>query len=70
MLNYHIMIMSSEGHEDEDSNRGDVVAQEQQRIIEQTKRPAKETQAKRRDPDDRGEAVAQEQERINEEGKS
>jgi hypothetical protein len=68
MLNYHIMIMSSEGHEDEDSNRGDVVAQEQQRIIEQTERPAKETQAKRRDPDDRGEAVAQEQERITEEG--
>ena len=68
MLNYHIMIMSSEGHEDEDSNRGDVVAQEQERIIEQTERPAKETQAKRRDPDDRGEAVAQEQERITEEG--
>ena len=64
------MIMSSEGHKDEDLNRGDVVAQEQQRINEETERPAKETQAKRRDPDDRGEAVAQEQERINEEGKS
>ena len=61
------MIMSSDGHEDEDSNRGDVVAQEQQRIIEQTERPAKET--KRKDPDDRGEAVAQEQQRISEEGK-
>ena len=58
------MIMSSEGHEDED--RGDVVAQEQQRINEETERPAK---AKRKDPDDRGEAVAQEQKRIVEEGK-
>ena len=63
------MIMSSDGHEDEDSNRGDVVAQEQQRIIEQTERPAKATQAKRKDPDDRGETVAQEQQRISEEGK-
>jgi hypothetical protein len=32
------MIMSSEDHEDEDLNRGDVVAQEQQRIIEEGKR--------------------------------
>ena len=62
--------MSSEGNEDEDLNRGDVVAQEQQRMIEQTERPAKETQAKRRDPNDRGEAVAQEQKRITEEGKT
>ena len=64
-----IMIMSSESHEDEDLNRGEAVAQEQQRISEQTERPAKETQAKRKDPDDRGEAVAQEQQRISEEGK-
>ena len=60
------MMTSSEGHEDEDLNRGDVVAQEQQRINEETERPAK---AKRKDPDDRGEAVAQEQKRIVEEGK-
>ena len=59
--------MSSEGHKDEDLNRGDVVAQEQQRINEETERPAKET--KRKDPDDRGEAVAQEQQKITEEGK-
>jgi hypothetical protein len=38
LLNYHIMIMSSEGHEDEDSNRGEAVAQEQQRISEEGKR--------------------------------
>ncbi len=60
------MIMSSEGHEDEDLNRGEAVAQEQKRINEETERPAK---AKRKDPDDRGEAVAQEQKRIVEEGK-
>ena len=60
------MMMSSEGHEDEDLNRGDVVAQEQERINEETERPAKE---KRKDPDDRGEAVAQEKQRISEEGK-
>jgi hypothetical protein len=63
------MIMSSDGHDDEDLNRGEAVAQEQQRITDQTERPAKETQAKRKDPDDRGEAVAQEQQRISEEGK-
>jgi hypothetical protein len=62
------MIMSSDGHDD-DLNRGEAVSQEQQRITDQTERPAKETQAKRKDPDDRGEAVAQEQQRISEEGK-
>jgi hypothetical protein len=67
MLNYYDNVFRD--HEDEDLNRGDVVAQEQQRIIEETERPAKETQAKRRDADDRGEAVAQEQQRIIEEGK-
>jgi hypothetical protein len=40
---------------------------EQERIIEETERPVKDTQSKRRDPADRGEAVAQEQERIIEE---
>jgi hypothetical protein len=60
------MIMSSEGHEDEDLNRGEAAAQEQKRINEETERPAK---AKRKDPDDRGEAVAQEQKRVVEEGK-
>jgi hypothetical protein len=63
------MIMSSEGHKDEDLNRGDVVAQERQRINQETERPAKETQVRRKDPDDRGEAVAQEQQRIAEEAK-
>ena len=63
------MIMSSDGHDDDALTRGDAVAQEQQRITDQTERPAKETQAKRKDPDDRGEAVAQEQQRISEEGK-
>jgi hypothetical protein len=60
------MIMSSEGHEDEDLDRGEAVTQEKQRISEQTERPAK---GKRKDPDDRGEAVTQEKQRISEEGK-
>ena len=32
------MIMSSDGHDDEDLNRGEAVAQEQQRISEEGKR--------------------------------
>jgi hypothetical protein len=57
------------GHEshDETLDRGDVVQQEHERIIEQAERPIKEKQTERRDPKDRGEAVEQEQERIFEE---
>jgi hypothetical protein len=36
MLNYYDNVFRD--HEDEDLNRGDVVAQEQQRIIEEGKR--------------------------------
>ncbi len=56
--------------EEENLNRGDVAAQEQERIIEDAEKPIKQTQqTKRRDTADRGEAVAQEQERIIEEEK-
>jgi hypothetical protein len=58
--------MSSESH-DENLNRGDIVAQEEERIIEEAERPTKATQTKRRDPADRGESAEQEQERIIEE---
>jgi hypothetical protein len=58
--------MSSESH-DETLDRGEVVEQEHERIIEEAERPIKEKQTERRDPKDRGEIVKQEQERIIEE---
>jgi hypothetical protein len=58
--------MSSESH-DETLDRGDVVEQEHERIIEEAERPIKEKQNERRDHEDRGEAVEQEEERIFEE---
>ena len=58
--------MSSESH-DETLDRGDVVQQEHERIIQEAERPIKEKRTERRDPKDRGETVEQEQERIVEE---
>jgi hypothetical protein len=58
-----IIIMLSESH-DETLDRGDVVQQERERIIEEAERPIKTKQTEKRDPKDRGEVAEQEQERI------
>ena len=49
---------------DESLNRGDVAAQEQERITEEAERPIKGAQTKKRDPADRGESAEQEQQRY------
>jgi hypothetical protein len=58
-----ITIMFTEGA-DESLNRGDVAAQEQERITEEAERPIKGAQTKKRDPADRGESAEQEQQRY------